>query len=120
MIKSLAAASLALALSAGAGRAQASPLPSVSATTTYHTVAVGDLHVFYREAGPPEAPTLLLLHGYPSSSRQFDGLIPLLADRYHVVAPDYPGFGHSDAPPADRFRYTFDHLAEVIGGFTET
>ena len=77
------------------------------------------MRVFYREAGPPEAPTLLLLHGYPSSSRQFDGLIPLLADRYHVVAPDYPGFGRSDAPPADQFRYTFDHLAEVIGALTE-
>ena len=119
MIKSLAISSLALAISAGGGPAQAAPLPSTSATTTYHTVAVGDVRVFYREAGPPEAPTLLLLHGYPSSSRQFDGLIPLLADRYHVVAPDYPGFGQSDAPPAEEFHYTFDHLAEVIGAFTE-
>ncbi len=77
------------------------------------------MRVFYREAGPREVPTLLLLHGYPSSSRQFDGLIPLLADRYRVVAPDYPGFGRSDAPPAEEFHYTFDHLAEVMGAFTE-
>jgi pimeloyl-ACP methyl ester carboxylesterase len=94
-------------------------LASTSATTTYRTHTVGNINVFYREAGPPDAPTLLLLHGYPSSSRTFDTLIPLLADRYHIIAPDYPGFGHSDAPAAATFAYTFDHLAAVINGLTE-
>jgi pimeloyl-ACP methyl ester carboxylesterase len=76
--------------------------------------------IFYREAGPASAPTILLLHGFPSSSREFDTLFPLLADRYHLVAPDYPGFGHSDAPPPDKFRYTFENIAEVIDKFTQT
>lgn len=96
-----------------------STLPSTSATLAYRTVMVDGLEIFYREGGPREAPTVLLLHGYPSSSRMFDTLMPLLADRYHLVAPDYPGFGLSDAPPADRFAYTFDHLAEVTGKFTD-
>jgi pimeloyl-ACP methyl ester carboxylesterase len=93
-------------------------LAATHATTTYRTVAVDGVGIFYREAGPKDAPTLLLLHGFPSSSRMFDTLIPLLADRYHLVAPDYPGFGHSDAPPPERFAYTFDHLAAVIDDFT--
>ncbi|MGC1303283.1 MAG: alpha/beta hydrolase [Caulobacteraceae bacterium] len=114
--KMLAAASAALAI---AGAADAQTSPSTSASTTYHTVAIDGLKVFYREAGPRDAPTLLLLHGYPSSSRMFETLIPLLADRYHVVAPDYPGFGQSDAPPPSQFAYTFDHLAEVVGKFTQ-
>jgi pimeloyl-ACP methyl ester carboxylesterase len=84
--------------------------------TTYNHAEVGGVRVFYREAGPPSGPTLLLLHGFPSSSRMFDALIPSLADRYHVIAPDYPGFGHSDAPAAESFGYTFDHLAEIIDG----
>jgi pimeloyl-ACP methyl ester carboxylesterase len=103
----------------GLSRAQTSPSPSTSSTTTYHTIAIGNINVFYREAGPRGAPTLLLLHGYPSSSRMFDTLIPLLADRYHIVAPDYPGFGHSDAPPPSIFAYTFDHLAEIVDRLTE-
>jgi pimeloyl-ACP methyl ester carboxylesterase len=86
--------------------------------THYRTVEVDGINVFYREAGPASAPTVLLLHGFPSSSRMYDSLIPQLADRYHVVAPDFPGFGHSDAPPPERFDYTFDHLAEVIDDFT--
>jgi pimeloyl-ACP methyl ester carboxylesterase len=90
-----------------------------NATTAYRTIAVGGVQVFYREAGPPAAPVLLLLHGFPSSSRMFDTLIPLLADRFHLVAPDYPGFGHSDAPSPSDFTYTFDHLAEVMTGFVE-
>ncbi len=110
-------AAAALALFANGAEAQTSP--STSATTTYHTVAVDGLKVFYREAGPPDAPTVLLLHGYPSSSRMFATLIPLLADRYHLVAPDYPGFGQSDSPPASEFRYSFDHLAEVLDHFTQ-
>ena len=92
---------------------------STSATISYHTVTVDGLKIFYREAGSPDKPTLLLLHGFPSSSRMFDTLMPLLADRYHLVAPDYPGFGQSDAPPAKEFAYTFDHLAQVVDKFTE-
>ena len=92
---------------------------STSATLAYRTVKVGEVRIFYREAGPRDAPTILLLHGFPSSSRMYDTLMPLLADRYHVVAPDYPGFGHSDAPSPDTFTYTFDHLAEVIEDFVE-
>ena len=86
---------------------------STSATTTYHRVTVDGVGVFYREAGPKEAPTIVLLHGFPSSSREFDTLIPLLASRYHVVAPDFPGFGQSDAPLPSSYAYTFDHLAET-------
>lgn len=88
-------------------------VPYTTATTTYHTVEVQGLNIFYREAGPKDAPTIVLLHGYPSSSRMWDSLIPLLADRYHLIAPDYPGFGHSDSPPPDRYSYTFDQLAKT-------
>src|SRR6266849_1061125 len=82
-------------------------------------VKVGDLEIFYREAGPTDAPTLLLLHGFPTSSQMFRNLIPSLADRYHLVAPDYPGYGHSSMPSRDQFTYTFDNLAKVIEEFTE-
>jgi len=75
--------------------------------------------VFYREAGSKTAPTILLLHGFPTSSHMFRDLIPLLADAYHLVAPDLPGFGFSDAPDRKKFVYTFDHLASVIDGFTQ-
>lgn len=95
------------------------PLHSTSATTTYHWAEVDGVRVFYREAGPPDAPTLVLLHGFPSSSRMFEGLIPLLAPRYHVIAPDYPGFGHSDAPRPDRYAYTFDHIADTMDRLLE-
>jgi pimeloyl-ACP methyl ester carboxylesterase len=88
-------------------------------TTTYRTVSVDGLNVFYREAGDAKAPTVLLLHGFPTSSHMFRGLIPALADRYHVVAPDLPGFGFSDAPPRGKFTYGFDRLADVIDRFTE-
>jgi len=91
----------------------------MSTTTTYHRMAVDGVGVFYREAGPKDAPTIVLLHGFPSSSREFDTLIPLLATRYHVVAPDFPGFGHSDAPPTSSYVYTFDNLAETINGLLE-
>ena len=85
----------------------------------HHRNAVVDGHkIFYREAGPAGAPAVLLLHGFPSSSHQFRNLIPLLAARYRVVAPDLPGFGFSDAPDRAKFAYTFDHLAGVIDGFT--
>src|SRR4051812_14592013 len=86
----------------------------------FRTAQVARVSIFYREAGPKDAPTLLLLHGFPSSSRMFEPLITRLADRYHLVAPDYPGFGHSDAPPPKEFAYTFDHIAQVMGHFTET
>ena len=80
---------------------------------------VDGVKVFYREAGRPGAPKLLLLHGFPSSSHMFRDLIPKLADRFHIVAPDLPGFGQSDMPARETFAYTFDHIAEVIGRFTE-
>ena len=87
--------------------------------TTYRSATVGSLKVFYREAGDVKAPTLLLLHGFPTSSHMYRGLIPTLAERYHVVAPDLPGFGYSDAPDREEFEYTFDRLAQVIDRFTE-
>ena len=86
---------------------------------TYQHVSVDGHKVFYREAGSKTAPTILLLHGFPTSSHMFRNLIPALGDRYHVVAPDLPGFGFSDAPDRNRFRYTFEHLAEVIASFTD-
>jgi pimeloyl-ACP methyl ester carboxylesterase len=86
---------------------------------THYRNAVVDGHtIFYREAGPAQAPAVLLLHGFPSSSHQFRNLIPLLGARYRVVAPDLPGFGFSDAPDRSKFKYTFDNLAKVIDGFT--
>ena len=86
---------------------------------SYRYADVDGVKVFYREAGRQGAPKLLLLHGFPSSSHMFRDLIPKLADRFHIVAPDLPGFGQSDMPARDRFAYTFDHIAEVIGRFTE-
>ena len=85
--------------------------------TTYHKVAVDGLEIFYRQGGSPEKPTVLLLHGFPTSSHMFRELIPALATSYHVIAPDYPGFGQSGAPEAATFTYTFDHLAEVMESF---
>ena len=85
----------------------------------YRSANVDDLRVFYRETGAADAPALLLLHGFPSASHMFRDLIPLLADRFHIVAPDLPGFGQSDMPARGKFAYTFDHLADVIGRFTE-
>ena len=86
-------------------------------TVTHHrTATVEGREVFYREAGPADAPVLLLLHGFPTSSAMFRHLIPRLADRYRVIAPDYIGFGHSAAPRAEEFEYTFDHLSDVVSG----
>ena len=87
--------------------------------TLYRTIQVDGLSIFYREAGPADAPTLLLLHGLPSSSRMFEPLFSRLSDHFHLVAPDYPGFGHSDWPDPKSFAYTFDHYAEIINHFTE-
>ncbi len=87
--------------------------------TAYRTIQIDGLSIFYREAGPKDAPTLLLLHGLPSSSRMFEPLFERLSESYHLVAPDYPGFGHSDWPDAKKFAYTFDHYAEIVNHFTE-
>ena len=86
---------------------------------SYRTADVDGFKIFYREAGPTDAPMLLLLHGFPSAGHMFRDLIPLLADRFHIVAPDLPGFGQSDMPPREKFRYTFDNIAGVIDRFTE-
>src|SRR5512135_3042058 len=86
---------------------------------TYRTALVDGLKVFYREAGDRQTPAVLLLHGFPTSSHMYRDLIPALADRYHVVAPDLPGFGFSESPDRARFEYSFDHLADVIDRFTE-
>jgi Predicted hydrolases or acyltransferases (alpha/beta hydrolase superfamily) len=92
---------------------------TISQHTSYRTVSVDGHNIFYREAGPKDAPVLLLLHGFPSSSRMFEPLFGRLADRYHLVAPDYPGFGHSDWPDVAQFGYTFDHLAQIVDRFTQ-
>jgi pimeloyl-ACP methyl ester carboxylesterase len=100
------------AFTAGPSRADGVP-----ATVYYRTTTVDGLRIFYREAGPTDAPVILLLHGFPSSSRMFDALLPTLGRRYHLIAPDYPGFGQSDAPDPKTFAYTFDHLAAVTDDF---
>jgi len=100
------------------GKALAGSAPA-DTRTSYRTERIEGVDVFYREAGPKDGPVVLLLHGFPSSSRMWDRLIPGLADRYHVIAPDYPGFGHSDAPDPAAFAYTFDHLAHVVDVLTE-
>lgn len=87
--------------------------------TLYKTVEVDGLDIFYREAGPEGAPTILLLHGFPTSSHMFRNLIPALSDQFHLIAPDYPGFGNSAMPTVDEFDYTFDNLAEVMEGFIQ-
>ena len=88
-------------------------------TLSYRTAIVDGLRVFYRSAGDPKQPAVLLLHGFPTSSHMFRDLIPALADRYYVVAPDLPGFGYTDAPDRKTFKYSFENLADVIDHFTE-
>jgi len=95
------------------------PAAIAAAQVHYRSATVDGTKIFYREAGPKDAPTLLLLHGFPTSSQMFRDLIPLLSDRYHIVAPDYPGYGYSDAPDRATFAYTFDHYAELVGKLTE-
>lgn len=85
----------------------------------HKTVNVDGLEIFYREAGPKDAPTILLLHGFPTSSHMFRNLIPQLSDRFHVVAPDYPGFGNSSMPTVEQFDYTFDNLTKVMERFIQ-
>lgn len=90
-----------------------------SGSVHYRTVNIDGVEIFYREAGNASLPTILLLHGFPTSSHMFRDLIPLLADRYHLIAPDYPGFGYSGRPPVNEFNYTFDHLADVMEHFVD-
>jgi len=105
---------------AGDATQQASEAATPKKYPTLHkTIKVDGLDIFYREAGPKNAPTILLLHGFPTSSQMFRNLIPALSDRFHTVAPDYPGFGNSSMPPVDQFEYTFDNLAEVMDKFTQ-
>ena len=99
-------------------QASAQDLRSSRRSISYHTVEIDGLKIFYREAGLPDAPTVLMLHGFPSSSRMWEPLLPLLADKYHLIAPDYPGFGSSDAPSPSSFTYTFDNLANVMDQLT--
>jgi pimeloyl-ACP methyl ester carboxylesterase len=88
--------------------------------THHRTAEIDGVNLFYREAGPADAPAVLLLHGFPTSSHMFRNLIPVLADRYHVIAPDYPGYGQSDMPDRKTFAYTFDRFAELVGGLLES
>src|ERR1700745_571497 len=111
-------ASMMLAIFQLAAHGQGKERP-VKYPTVYRTIQIDGLSIFYREAGPKDAPTLLLLHGLPSSSRMFEQLFARLSDRYPLVAPDYPGFGHSDWPDPKNFAYTFDHYAEIMNHFTE-
>jgi len=90
-----------------------------SSKTFYRTSKIEGLDIFYREAGPKDAPVVLLLHGFPSSSHMFRNLIPMLADKYHVVAPDFPGYGESSAPSVNDFEYSFERLASLTEKFTE-
>jgi pimeloyl-ACP methyl ester carboxylesterase len=94
-------------------------MPTPLKQTRYRSRQVGDVDVFYREAGPADAPVILLLHGFPTDSHMFRDLMPLLADRYRLIAPDLPGFGQTKAPPRGTSDYSFDRLAQVIEGFTD-
>jgi pimeloyl-ACP methyl ester carboxylesterase len=104
----------------GCGAEQASKVAAPKKSPTlYKTIKVDGLDIFYREAGPKNAPTILLLHGFPTSSQMFRNLIPALSDTFHLVAPDYPGFGNSSMPTVEEFDYTFDNLAEIMDKFTQ-
>src|SRR6201985_369918 len=111
---------IAIVLAATPGLAAKREAESMEQQVSYRTVKVDGVSIFYREAGPKGAPAILLLHGLPSSSRMFQPLLTRLADKYHLVAPDYPGFGHSDWPDPKQFDYTFDNIASVMNGFTQT
>jgi pimeloyl-ACP methyl ester carboxylesterase len=103
----------------GGKRADASAHAQHANRVTYKTVKVDGLDIFYREAGSRRNPTVLLLHGFPTSSQMFRDLMPRLAGRYHLVAPDYPGYGHSSAPPVDKFDYTFENITNVVDKFAQ-
>ena len=106
---------VALSITFGGSRAIAENAPGVA----YRTVVIEDVNIFYREAGDPNRPTILLLHGFPTSSHMFRNLITELADEYHLVAPDYPGYGFSAMPVVDDFDYSFDHMARLIEQFVD-
>ena len=106
------------ALALVAAGASADDLRSSRRSIANHAVDIEGVNIFYREAGPANVPTILLLHGFPSSSRMWEPLLPLLADKYHLIAPDYPGFGNSSAPPPSSFEYTFDNFARVMNALT--
>src|SRR5260370_13311984 len=107
-----------LAVSAGVASSQMKDAAALDVSrVTYHTTQVDGLKIFYREAGPKDAPTIVLLHGFPSSSHMFRELIPRLSDKYHVLPPDYPGYGYSDAPSRDQYAYTFDKLPDTVHHF---
>jgi pimeloyl-ACP methyl ester carboxylesterase len=109
---------LSAALTCMSTNVPAQNMTSSRQSISYHSVEIQGLDIFYREAGPANAPTVLLLHGFPSSSRMWEPMLPLLADRYHLIAPDYPGFGHSSAPSPSSFDYTFDNHARVMDELT--
>jgi pimeloyl-ACP methyl ester carboxylesterase len=113
-------ARLSILLSLGAIVVPTQSAEALASEIHYRTVEVAGVQIFYREAGSPKSPTILLLHGFPTSSHMFRDLIPLLADRYHLIAPDYPGFGYSARPKVTEFNYTFDHLADIMEGFVDT
>lgn len=102
-----------------AAQSQTKTVAAAATQVTFHTKNIGGVDVFYREAGPRTAPTIVLLHGFPTSSHMFRNLIPKLADKYHVIAPDYPGYGNSEMPPIDEFEYTFDNMANVVDTLLE-
>jgi pimeloyl-ACP methyl ester carboxylesterase len=108
------AACLTTLRSAAAARPQADGTAPPSSVTHYRTKQIDGIEIFYREAGPPSAPTVVLLHGFPTSSHMYRNLIPALSDRYHVIAPDYPGFGQSAMPDRATFAYTFDRFGELV------
>ncbi|MEO0479411.1 MAG: alpha/beta hydrolase [Planctomycetota bacterium] len=111
---------LSLVTVAGACVSSAPEVPRPTpAQVTYDTVEVDGVEIFYREAGPADAPTVLLLHGYPTSSHMFRQLMRDLGDEFHLLAPDYPGFGRSEQPPVDEFGYTFENMANVVEGFLD-
>jgi len=126
--RAILALGMAASLAAGAWSSQASAgtatKPAIEAVqsqiqTVYKTVVINGQEIFYREAGPADAPTILLLHGFPTSSHMFRNLIPALADRFHLVAPDYPGFGNSAQPSMESFEYSFDNLAALMEGLVD-
>jgi pimeloyl-ACP methyl ester carboxylesterase len=112
----LSSSSMTIVAQAGTAPTESAAAQPATAVVHYHTVNIDGVDIFYREAGPTDAPVVLLLHGFPTSSHMFRNLIPALADRYHVIAPDYPGFGQSAAPDHTKFAYTFAHYADLMDG----
>ena len=119
MTASLAVSAWSSQASADAATRTAVEVEQSHTQTVHKTIVVNGQEIFYREAGPADAPTILLLHGFPTSSHMFRNLIPALADRFHLVAPDYPGFGNSAQPPMEMFEYSFDNLAALMEGFVD-